>query len=330
MAKGNNQKFKFARLCSIMLEKTDEEHPMTLPQIQAELEKYEITSERKSLYKDFQDMQDEFGIDLIKNQVGRETYYYVGSRDFELAEVKLLIDAVQSSRFVSQAKSRELIAKIKKLVSEHQAKKLQRQIYITNRVKTGNEKIFYSVDDIYAAIDENRKIRFQYYSWDISKKLVPRHKEGVIASPWALVWNDENYYLVAYDDKDSKMKHYRVDKMAQIERLEEERAGREAFEQRDMAKYTDINFSMYGGEIKTVKIELDNSLCGVFLDRFGTDISFRPAGAGRSTITADVAVSNQFFGWVFSLGKQVKVVGPAEVVEEMRAAAADFAANYNA
>ena len=159
MSRGTNQKFKFTYLMQIMLAKTDDEHALTMPQIMDELEKYDVTAERKSIYADFQDMTDKFGIEIIKEQIGRETYYHVGSREFELAEVKLLIDAIQSSKFITQTKSRELINKIKSNVSEHQAKQLQRQVYINDRVKAMNESVYYNVDDIHTAIYQNKKIR---------------------------------------------------------------------------------------------------------------------------------------------------------------------------
>ena len=203
MSRGANQKFKFIYLMKIMLDQTDEEHSLTMSQIMTELEKYGVTAERKSIYSDFQDMRDEFGIEIIKNQIGRETYYHVATRKFQMAEVKLLIDAIQCSKFITRKKSRELIAKVKGFVSVHQAKQLQRQVYINNRVKTMNESVYYNVDDIHIAINENKKIRFQYYKWDISKKLVPRHNGALfVVSPWALTWDDENYYMVAYDDLD--------------------------------------------------------------------------------------------------------------------------------
>ena len=163
MSRGVNQKFRFLYMMKVMQEKTDDEHSLTMSQIIEELEKYGTTSERKSIYNDFQDMTDKFGIEIIKEQIGRETYYHVGSRKFELAEVKLLIDAIQSSKFITQAKSRELITKIKEFVSEHQAKQLQRQVYINDRVKTMNESVYYNVDDIHTAIAGNKKIRFKYY-----------------------------------------------------------------------------------------------------------------------------------------------------------------------
>lgn len=330
MSRGTNQKFKFTYLMKIMQEKTDDEHSLTMPQIMEELEKYDVTAERKSIYADFQDMTDKFGIEIIKEQIGRETYYHVGSREFELAEVKLLIDAIQSSKFITQTKSRELITKIKSFVSEHQAKQLQRQVYINDRVKTMNESVYYNVDDIHTAINQNKKIRFKYYKWDINKKLVPRHNgDWFVVSPWALTWDDENYYMVAFDNLDHKIKHYRVDKMMRISIEEEQRNGKEAFKNFDMAEYSKATFGMYQGQKTKVKIRLANYMCGVFIDRFGKDISFRPIDDEHSEFHVDVNVSPQFFGWIFSLGKDVKVVGPEEVVEELRAKTEEFLENLN-
>lgn len=187
MSKSSNQKLKLSYLTKIMLAKTDEEHSLTMPQILQELEKYGVTAERKSIYADFNDMTDKLGIDIVKEQVGRETYYHVASREFELAEVKLLIDAIQSSKFITEKKSDALIKKVKGLVSEYQASQLQRQVYVQGRIKTMNETIYYGVDDIHKAISDNRKIRFKYYQWNIEKKLVPRHNgDWIVVSPWAL------------------------------------------------------------------------------------------------------------------------------------------------
>ena len=330
MSRGTNQKFKFTYLMKIMLEKTDDEHSLTMPQIMEELEKYDVTAERKSIYADFQDMTEKFGVEIIKEQIGRETYYHVRGREFELAEVKLLIDAIQSSKFITQTKSRELITKIKSFVSEHQAKQLQRQVYINDRVKTMNESVYYNVDDIHTAINQNKKIRFKYYKWDINKKLVPRHNgDWFVVSPWALTWDDENYYMVAFDDLDSKIKHYRVDKMMHISVEEEKRSGKEVFQNFDMAKYSKATFGMYQGQKAKVKIQFANYMCGVFIDRFGKDISFRPIDDEHSELHVDVNVSPQFFGWIFSLGKDVKVTGPSEVVEQMKVFAREFIENMN-
>ena len=328
MPRGSNQKFKFTYLMKIMAEKTDDEHSLTMPQILEELEKYEVSAERKSIYEDFKDMS-KLGIDVIKEQRGRETFYHIAGREFELAEVKLLIDAVQSAKFITQKKSKSLISKVKNFVSEHQAKQLQRQIVINDRVKTMNESVYYNVDDIHTAINQNRKIKFKYYKWDIDKKLVERHGGSYfIVSPWALLWDDENYYMIAFDDWDNKIKHYRVDKMMYIEVGNDERAGKEEFKNFDMAKYSKATFGMYHGEKTKICIKFANHMCGVFIDRFGKDTLFRKIDENHSELIVDINVSPQFFGWIFSLGNDVEIVSPREVVNELREYTKKFIMKY--
>lgn len=330
MPKGNNSKLKLSYLTRIMLEKTDEEHGLTMAQILTELERYDVSAERKSIYADFADMKEKLGIDIIQQKIGKETYYYVGARDFEVAEVKLLMDAIQSSKFITEKKSTELIKKVKRLVSHHQAAQLQRQVYVHGRIKTMNESIYYNVDTLHAAIAKNSKIKFQYCNWYTNKKLVPLHNgDFFTVSPWALTWEDENYYLVAFDEFSKTIKHYRVDKMVKISVLEERRDGKEFFESFDMASYSKMNFGMYHGEVKKVHISFPNYMVGVFIDRFGKEIAIHPAdGENRSRIAVDVAVSKQFFGWIASLGRWVKIEGPDEVVSEMREFAKKLANVY--
>ena len=331
MAKGNNSKLKLSYLTRIMLEKTDDEHGLTLPQILEELERYGVTAERKSIYADFEDMTEKLGIEIIKEKVGRETYYHVGAREFEVAEIKLLIDAIQSSKFITERKSNELIKKVKGLVSRHQAAQLQRQVYVHGRIKTMNESIYYNVDTLHAAIAKNSKIKFQYCNWFTNKQLVPLHNgDYFTVSPWALTWDDENYYLVAVDEFSQSMKHYRVDKMVKISILDEGRNGKDLFEKYDTAAYSTLNFGMFHGDIKKVHISFPNHLVGVFIDRFGKEIAIHPAeGDRRSRIAVDVAVSKQFFGWIAGLGRWVKIEGPDEVVAEMKDFANKLASVYN-
>ena len=330
MAKGNNQKLKLSYLTKIMLEKTDDEHGLTLQQIIDELARYDVSAERKSLYADFADMTDKLGIEIIKEKRGRETIYHVGGRDFEVAEVKLLIDAIQSSKFITERKSNELIKKVKKLVSAHQAAQLQRQVYVQGRIKTMNESIYYNVDSLHTAIAQNSRIKFQYCGWYPNKELVPLNNGAFFeVSPWALTWDDEYYYLVAFDHYEEKLKHYRVDKMVKISILEEKRGGKELFEKFDMGSYSKVNFGMFHGDIKRVHISFPNYMVGIFIDRFGKDVTIRPAGENRSEVIVNVAVSKQFFGWIASLGRWVKITGPDEVVEEMKTFVQKLADAYN-
>lgn len=328
MPKNTNQKLKLPYLMKIMLEKTDENHGLTMQQILSELSLYDIRAERKSIYMDFEDMA-RLGVEVVCVRQGRDHLYHVTGRQFELPELKLLIDAVQSSKFITEKKSRQLINKVKALASENEAEELSRQVYVHGRIKTMNESIYYNVDDIHNAINENKKIRFRYYKWDINKKLVARHGgDHFYVSPWALTWDDENYYMIAFDDLSREIRHYRVDKMGQIEIIDEKREGGSLFKNFDMAAYARLNFGMFMGEIRKVTIEFPDEMCGVFIDRFGKDISFKRSGSGRSLLSVDVAVSSQFFGWIMSLGPDVKLIKPDDVVEQIAKAARRFAANY--
>lgn len=318
MPKGKNQKFKLYRLAQIMLENTDEDHYITMPEIKEKLEEYEVTADRKSLYNDLKDLET-LGIEVEGEPVGNRYHYHVVERPFELPELKLLVDAIQSSKFITQKKTNTLIKKLEKLVSKYDAQKLQRQVYVSGRIKAMNESIYYTVDAIHNAISENRKIKFQYYQWNVKKEMELRHDGAWYhISPWGLSWDDENYYLVGYDSEAELIKHYRVDKMLHIRMSTEAREGKEHFKQLDMADYTKKSFGMFGGKEKTVKLLVDNRLAGVIIDRFGKDIIFIPADENHFTVNVDVHVSKQFLGWVFSLGEQVKILSPEEVVEQMQ------------
>lgn len=318
MPKGKNQKFKLYCLAQIMLEQTDEEHYISMPEIIEALAAYDITADRKSLYQDLRDLE-KLGIEVEGEATGNRYHYHVISRFFELPELKLLVDAIQSSKFITERKSNALIKKLERLVSKYEAQKLQRQVYVSGRIKTMNESIYYTVDAIHNAISENRKIKFQYYQWNLKKEMELRHNGAWYhISPWGLSWDDENYYLVGFDSEAGLIKHYRVDKMLHISMSEEKREGSEYFTKLDMAEYAKKSFGMYGGEEQTVKLLVDNSLAGVVIDRFGKDVMMIPTDGDRFTVSVNVRVSRQFMGWVFSLGEKVKIIGPDLVVEQMR------------
>lgn len=318
MPKGAKQKFKLYRVAQIMLENTDEDHFITMPQIINELAQYGITADRKSLYSDLRDLEI-MGIEVEGEKAGSGYHYHVINRPFELPELKLLVDAIQSSKFITERKSNVLIKKLEKLLSRYEAQKLQRQVYVSGRIKTMNESIYYTVDAIHNAISENRKIQFQYFQWNVKKEMELRHDGAwYLISPWGLSWEDENYYLVGYDSQDHLIKHYRVDKMLRLQMSEETREGKEYFKKLDMAEYTKKSFGMFRGKEQTVKLLVDNNLAGVIIDRFGKDVILIPTDKEHFTVSVDVHVSKQFLGWVFSLGEQVKLLSPDEVVEKMR------------
>ncbi|MBQ9333486.1 MAG: WYL domain-containing protein [Lachnospiraceae bacterium] len=314
MPKGANQKLKLYYLSRIMTEKTDDDHCITMAEIQEYLEGYGVTADRKSIYDDIEALR-VLGIDVIGEKQGRNFVYHVGEKQFEIAELKLLVDAIQSSKFITERKSNDLIKKLTGLASDYEARQLKRQVVVQGRVKTMNESIYYIVDDIHNAISNNRQIRFEYLRWNLDKEMEPRKDHPYEVSPWALMWDDENYYLIAYDTVEGKIKHYRVDKMRKIELTEAKRVGRELFREFDMAKYARMNFGMFGGEEVRVKLEFENELIGVLLDRFGKDIPVRKATTeGWSETSVDVALSDQFLGWIFSLGSGIRIAGPEEVV----------------
>ena len=318
MSKGTNQKFKLYRLAQIMLEYTDEEHYITMPEIIDALGTYGVTADRKSIYADLRDLEI-LGIDVEGEPVGNRYHYHVVDRPFELPELKLLVDAIQSSRFITEKKSNALIRKLEKFVSRYDAQKLQRQVYVSGRIKTMNESIYYTVDAIHNAISMNKKIRFQYYQWNVQKEMELRHNGAwYCISPWGLSWEGENYYLVGFDQEAGKIKHYRVDKMLHIRIMEEAREGKEHFQRLDMADYTRKSFGMLGGKEQNVRLLVDNELAGVIIDRFGKDVMMIPSGEDHFTVNVDVRVSRQFLGWVFSLGEQVEILSPEEVRSAMK------------
>ncbi len=316
MAKSEGQKLKLLYIIKFLEEHTDEDHPMATAELIRRLDEVGITCERKTIYADIAALI-EFGYDIMQASNRRGGGYYLASRDFELAELKLLVDAVQSSRFITTKKSRDLIKKLEQIAGKHDAGKLQRQVYVAGRIKTENESIYYNIDNLHRAIQENRQIGFTYLEWDLKKQLVPRGERRRV-SPWALIWRDENYYLVAYESKDDIVKHYRVDKVGSIELLDEKREGLAAFEKLDIAAYSNKTFGMYSGQEETVTMVFADRLVGVVLDRFGKEAEIRALKDGTFRIRAKVAVSGQFFGWLAGIGSEARIVAPMQVQSAYR------------
>lgn len=328
MSRGAKQRFKLSFLREILLEETDSEHSITMPKIIEKLQKRGVSAERKAIYNDIADME-ELGVTVKGTKDHFNYYYHVEKREFSLAELKLLVDAIQSSRFITERKSKELIKKLEKFVSKYERQKLQRQVVVHGRVKTLNESIYQNVDAIHTAIAGNNQLQFKYLKWDVSKKLVEKNNSAwYIVSPWAMIYDDDNYYMIGYDHKDKKIKHYRADKMAKIAVLDDEREGKELFEGLSLTEYSTKNFGMYGGEEETVVIDIKNDMIGVFFDRFGTDMMVVPIDGEHSRIKVKVAVSNQFLGWIIALGESVKITGPETVMKEMKAIGKRIAGEY--
>ena len=316
--KGDNQKLKMLYLVKIFSEETDDLHPLTMPDIISKLAAYGVNANRKTLYLDFEELRN-FGLDIISTKTGHDCFYNLGSRDFELPELKLLVDSVQSSKFITDKKSKELIKKLESLASKYEGRQLQRQVVISGRIKTMNESIYYNVDKLHEAIGSGCQIRFKYYQWNVNKEMELR-KNGAWyqVSPWALMWDDENYYLVAFDAEDGKIKHYRVDKMISISVTKDIRLGQEQFRKFNMANYSKSLFGMYGGDEVKVMLEVKNDMAGVIIDRFGKDVIIAPVDSERFRVSVNVSLSNQFLGWIMAVGDGVKIVGPDKVVEKMK------------
>lgn len=315
--KSSNQKLKIMYLMKILLDRTDETHSITMPEIIDALEAYGISAERKSLYNDIENLR-VYGLDVIGVQEDRTYSYHIGNRQFELAELKLLVDSVQSAKFITEKKSNELIKKIESLASKYEASQLHRQVFVAGRVKTMNESIYYNVDSIHAAIAGNSRITFKYFKWNVDKNMELRHDGALYeVSPWLLSWNDGYYYLIAYDSVKGIIKHFRVDKMLYIKSNGRKREGEKVFNSLDMAAYTGKMFGMYGGEDERVRLECDNALAGVMIDRFGKDISLIRLDDKKFAVNVEVAVSRQFLAWIIGLGEGVKIVGPQRIVDMM-------------
>lgn len=326
MAKGANQKAKLLRLAQLLLTRSDEEHPLSIRQIIDELAKYDISAERKSIYDDMEALRT-LGLD-VQSRKGSNPGWFVAQREFELPELKLLVDSVQASQFITKKKSEVLIKKLESLASDYQAGQMQRQVFVSGRVKTMNESIYYTVDALHSAIAQDRQVTFQYLEWGLNKKKMPR-KNGALyqVSPWALVWSDSKYYLIAFSE--GEIRHYRVDKLREPTVTDLPREGKAQFRALDLGAYTNQVFGMFGGEVEKVTLRCANRLVGVMLDRFGTGVLLSPQMDGAHFhLTVPVAVSPQFLGWVCGFGDEIEVLNPPAVRQQMAQLAAGLTQKY--
>ena len=313
----SNQKLKIMYLMKILLDETDETHDITLNEIVKKLKSYNVTAERKSLYDDIENLR-QFGFDIIGSQYDRSYHYKIASRDFQLVELKLLVDAVQSAKFITKKKSDELIKKIESFASKYEAKQLHRQVNVNGRVKSMNERVYYSVDTIHDALCKECQIKFQYFSWTVDKKMELKHDGAYYSvSPWALCWDDEKYYLIGYDNREMKIKHFRVDKMTNVSMTDEKRLGKEAFSEIKMSEYTNKLFGMFDGDLESVTLLCENHTANVIIDRFGTDIPIIKTDKEHFTVKVKVSVSKIFLGWIMAI-PGIKIVAPESTVDMMK------------
>lgn len=333
MPKHERQKEKILLLQRIFEEETDELHPLTVAQLLERLLAGGVTAERKSIYTDIEALRTA-GLE-IELQRGPGGGYYLAQRPFQLAEVKLLVDAVQSSRFITRKKSGELIKKLQRLCSRHEAKALARQVYVAGRVKSMNESIYYNIDALHAAIAEDKQICFCYFHWEVDfsapgavRQCYHRSGGEYIVSPFALLIDDGNYYLVGYDAGAHALRHYRVDKMTRITLLKEKREAKSLLENFDPAAYTKAVFGMFSGESVNVKLQVENRLVGVVLDRFGSDATLLPGPDGFFFVNIKAVPSPQFLSFVAGFGAGMRILEPAALAREMRGLARQIAALY--
>ena len=319
MARSTNQKKKLIILRDILLERTDACRLLSVNDMISALAAYGIKAERKSIYDDIEVLR-ELGLDIrsarIASRRGRSVGYYVAQRRFELPELKLLADAVSASRFISDKKSRELIEKLASLAGANDRKTLNRAVYVSGRERYMNEEIYLNIDVIFEAISADNNIEFRYFGWNAEKKKVFRRMgEKYNVSPMSLVWDDSNYYLVGFDLSCSEIRHYRVDRMQDVRRIDgTKRQGAEEFNRYDMGDACEGSmFGMFGGKTETVALRCDNSLANVMIDRFGSDLVILNDGESFR-IHVKVVPGETFYGWVAGFSGRVKILSPENIV----------------
>ena len=315
MPKSDNQKLKILYIHDYLLRNSHEKHPIRAAELIEMLERqHNILCERKTVYSDIAALQD-YGVDIVSIP-GKSGGYYIASRNFELPELKLLIDAVQSSRFLTEKKSRELIEKLCKECSIHEAKVMRRDVVVSGRVKNMNETIYYNVDAIQEAIAQNSVIRFRYFDWGIDGKRHYRNK-SYEASPYGLCQDHENCYLLAHSDRHG-VTSYRVDRMSDIELTATPRTPCPELTGKALTEHANRLFQMYSGEMTDVKLRFHRSLVNVVIDRFGSDIILIPDGDEHFIFTVNVAVSPMFLSWVIGFGNKAKILHPTSVIDACR------------
>ena len=325
MPKSDNQKLKIFYILDYLERNSDFNHPIRASELIEMLEqRHNIQAERKSIYSDIAALQD-YGVDIVSIP-GKKGGYYIASRNFDLPELKLLIDAVLSSRFLTETKSRELIEKLCNQCNEHDARLMRRDMLVSGRVKSMNETIYYNVDAIQEAISQNRQISFRYFDWDLNRQRKYRDKDYT-ASPYGLCQDNENCYLLAFSDRHG-VTSYRVDRMAEISILENPRVPCPELTGKNLTDHANRLFQMYSGDATNVKLRFHRSLINVVVDRFGRDIILIPDGDEHFVFTVSVAVSPMFLSWVIGFGQKAKILYPQSVIDSCRNMCMEAMAQY--
>ena len=316
MPKSDNQKLKIFYILDYLQRNSRQDHPIRAAELTEMLDRqYGISCDRKTVYSDIAALQD-YGVDIVALP-GKNGGYYIASRNFELPELKLLIDAVQSSRFLTEKKSRELIEKLCTQCSVHDARLMRRDVLVSGRVKSMNETIYYNVDAIQDAIALNRKITFRYFDWDLNGRRNYREKQYE-ASPYGLCQDNENCYLLAHSPRHG-VTSYRVDRMQDIRITEEPRTPCPELTGKKLTEYANRLFQMFYGETTTVKLRFHRSLTNVVIDRFGRDTMLIPDGQEHFVFTVNVAVSPIFLSWLMGFGCKARILHPQSVIDSFQA-----------
>ena len=325
MPKSDNQKLKILYILDYLQKNSHREHPVRAAELIAMLEsEHDISCDRKTIYSDIAALQD-YGVDIV-SLPGKNGGYYIASRNFELPELKLLIDAVQSSRFLTEKKSRELIGKLCSQCSVHDARLMRRDVLVSGRVKSMNETIYYNVDAIQDAIAENKQISFRYFDFDLNRQRVYRNRDYQ-ASPYGLCQDNENCYLMALSHRHG-VTSYRVDRMSDIQLLDEHRVPCPELTGKALIEHANRLFQMYSGTTADVKLRFHRSLINVVIDRFGKDILLIPDDEEHFVFTVNVAVSPMFLSWVIGFGSKAKILYPQSVVDACKAMCREALAQY--
>lgn len=312
MGKYDNQKLKILYILDYLQKNSHENKPVKAAELIAMLEnRHGIHCDRKTVYSDVAALQ-EYGADIVSIP-GRNGGHYIASQRFQLPELKLLIDAVQSSRFLTERKSRELIEKLCSQCNEEDARLMKRNVLVSGRVKSMNESIYYNVDAIQEAIGQNRQISFRYFDWDLGGKRRYRDKE-YLASPYGLCQDNENYYLLAHSQRHG-VTSYRVDRMTDIRLTDEGRNPCPELTGKALVEHANQLFQMYSGDAVTVKLLFHRSLINVVIDRFGKDTMLIPQDEEHFTFTVQVAVSPMFLSWIIGFGDKAQILYPQSVIE---------------
>lgn len=315
----SSNKLKMLYLIDILKSMTDDEHPMSAAGICRELEKRGVLAERKSIYRDIATLT-EYGYDIVYTR-SPHPGYFLASREFELAEVKMLADAVQSAGSITALKTSELIKKLGGLVSQYQFEDISSQVYIDKRVKNSNEEIYYNIDIINKAISKNKKIRFKYMRKSIADNKIESSIKDMIISPYAMIWSGDHYYLVGNNEKYNNLIHLRIDRMKNVKiMISRARPFSEVSDYTDKfdaADYAGRTFNMFGGTKQTVELRCSNSMLEQIIDRFGDDVPLRKSGSEHFVLYADAFISEGLISWIMQYGVNIEVLAPRSLRESI-------------